>query len=289
METLCCRAAPTGSDSTQRPNSRRLSWAAYLELTKPRITALIVFSTAVGFFFGMPHHYLWTAVGIRCLVHAMAATALLASGTASLNQWWEAAADAQMRRTARRPISSGRISSRNALAFGLGISLLGFLDLAFNVNWISAWLGLFTLASYLLLYTPLKRRSPLSTTIGAVPGAMPPLIGFAAAHGSLAPGAYALAAILFLWQFPHFYAIAWMYRDDYARGGMRLLPVLRAGLPLNGSTHGAVWLGAGPGEFDPASARHEWSSLCRRSGPSWSMVLTIRRPSGPAANHRIGA
>ncbi len=199
---------------------------AFLELTKPRITALIVFSTAVGFFFGMPHHYLWTAGGIRCLLHALAATALLASGTATLNQWWEAAADALMRRTARRPIPSGRIGARKALAFGLGISLMGFFDLALNVNWISAWLGLFTLSSYLLLYTPLKRRSPLSTTIGAVPGAMPPLIGFAAAHGSLAPGAYALAAILFLWQSPHFYAIAWMYRDDYARGGMRLLPVV---------------------------------------------------------------
>jgi protoheme IX farnesyltransferase len=192
---------------------------AYLELTKPRITALIVVSTAVGYFFGMPGS--WPS-----LIHTLVGTALLASGTAALNQWWESAADSRMRRTERRPIPSGRVGSRSALYFGLAVSALGFADLALGTNLLAAWLGLFTLLSYLLIYTPLKQVSPVCTAIGAVPGAMPPLIGFAAAHRSLTAPAYALAAILFVWQFPHFYAIAWMYRDDYARGGMRMLPVV---------------------------------------------------------------
>ncbi|HYZ84847.1 MAG TPA: heme o synthase [Bryobacteraceae bacterium] len=193
----------------------------YIQLTKPRITWLILASTAVGYFFGSHAGWNWWV-----LFHTLAGTGLLASGTAALNQWWERAADAQMNRTKKRPLPEGRISAAGALTFGIGLSILGFAELWFGVNALSAWLGLLTLASYLFLYTPLKRISPHSTTVGAFPGAMPPLIGYAAASGALTWEGLVLFAILFLWQFPHFYAIAWMYREDYSRAGIRMLPVI---------------------------------------------------------------
>jgi protoheme IX farnesyltransferase len=197
---------------------------AYLELTKPRITWLILMSTGIGYFFGV------TVAGTGwhwlTLLHTIIGTGLIASGTAALNQWFERDADAKMRRTQMRPLPSGRIAADNALLFGIGISVLGFYELALGVNVLTGLLGLFTLASYLFVYTPLKRRSPHSTTIGAIPGAMPPLIGYAAASGTLNTNAAILFAILFLWQFPHFYAIAWMYREDYERAGICMLPVV---------------------------------------------------------------
>jgi heme o synthase len=191
-----------------------------LELTKPRITLLILVCTAVGYFFGSPNFHLAT------FLHVLLGTALMASGTAALNQWYEADSDAKMRRTSKRPIPAGRIESIDALAFGVWLSITGFAELWFETNPLAASLGLFTLASYIFLYTPLKQRSAVCTTVGAVPGAMPPLIGYAAASGRLDAGALALFLILFVWQFPHFYAIAWMYRVDYARGGIRMLPVV---------------------------------------------------------------
>jgi protoheme IX farnesyltransferase len=193
----------------------------YIDLTKPSITWLILMSAGVGYFFG--HHGAWD---IWLLVHTVLGVGLIASGTAALNQWYEREADGKMLRTLHRPIPSGRLSPNRALAFGAALSVAGFAELAAEVNLLSGLLGLFTLLSYLFLYTPLKQRSPLSTTIGAFPGAMPPLIGFAAARGSLTVEAWALFAILFLWQFPHFYSIAWMYREDYARAGILMLPVV---------------------------------------------------------------
>ena len=195
--------------------------SAYIELTKPRITWLILMSTGVGFFFGVRDVWTWAI-----LLHTLIGTALIASGTAALNQWWERRADSFMDRTKDRPLPSGRLSSGPALVFATVLSAAGFLELLLWVNPLTGWLGLFTLATYLFLYTPLKQRSPHSTTIGAVPGAMPPLIGYAAARGELNAEAWILFAILFLWQFPHFYAIAWMYKDDYARAGIRMLPVI---------------------------------------------------------------
>jgi protoheme IX farnesyltransferase len=195
----------------------------FLELTKPRITAFILMSTAVGFLYGNHLGSPWTWVQ---LLHTLLGTALIASGTAALNQWYEQDEDALMRRTQRRPIPSGRLTSRDALRFAVATSAAGFGELCLGVNVLTGLLALFTLASYLFVYTPLKRRSPLSTTIGAIPGAMPPLIGYAAASGRLNFEAGILYAILFLWQFPHFYAIAWMYREDYARAGIRMLPVV---------------------------------------------------------------
>jgi len=195
----------------------------YLELTKPRITCFILMSTAIGFVCGMNAGAPWTWI---TLLHTLVGTALIASGTAALNQWYERAADGKMDRTRARPIPSGRVTGPHALMFGTFLSIAGFMDLWLGANLLTALLGLFTLASYLFLYTPMKQRSPHSTTLGAIPGAMPPLIGFAAASGTLNWNAWILYAILFLWQFPHFYAIAWMYRADYARAGIRMLPVV---------------------------------------------------------------
>src|ERR1700719_5435689 len=151
-------------------------------------------------------------------------TFLVSSGPGTLNQYRERVCDAQMRRTARRPLASGRIVSSHALWFGISLSLAGTLYLAVAVNLLRCLLALVTLLSYLFLYTPLKRRTPLCTLIGALPGAVPPLIGWAAARGRLEPEAWALYAIVFFWQFPHFMAIAWMYREDYARAGYLVLP-----------------------------------------------------------------
>ena len=193
----------------------------YLALTKPRITWLIVMSAAIGYYFGAGSGW-----AMLTLLHTLLGTALIASGTAALNQWYEREADAHMRRTQTRPLPSGRLTPRRALLFGIAISLAGFAELWFGANPLTALLGLFTLLTYLCVYTPLKQRSPHSTTVGAIPGAMPPLIGFAGAAGHLTLEAWVLFGILFLWQFPHFYSIAWMYREDYERAGIRMLPVV---------------------------------------------------------------
>lgn len=193
-----------------------------MALTKPRITWLILMSTGVGYFFGQQAGWPdWIL-----LLHTLIGTALIASGTAALNQWSERGADTLMRRTAGRPLPTGKMTALRALLFGIVLALLGFGELALGVNILAAMLGAFTLITYLFVYTPLKQRSHLSTVIGALPGAMPPLMGYAASHGSLTPEAWTLFAILFIWQFPHFLAIAWMYREDYARAGIRMLPVV---------------------------------------------------------------
>lgn len=178
-------------------------------------------STGVGYFFGAKSGW-----HLLTLLYTILGTGLIASGTAALNQWFEREADAKMKRTQARPLPAGRIPAGKALIFAVLISLAGFAILFAGVNVLTGLLGLFTLGSYLFIYTPLKQRSPHSTTIGAVPGAMPPLIGYAAASGTLTWEAWVLFAILFLWQFPHFYAIAWMYREDYERAGIRMLPVV---------------------------------------------------------------
>ncbi len=193
----------------------------YLALTKPRITILILICTAVGYLFGSVSAFHWPA-----LVHSLLGTALLASGTSALNQWYEVDSDAKMRRTRMRPLPAGRMKRSHALIFGAAMSAAGFADLWYGANLLAASLGLFTLLSYLFLYTPMKQRSPACTTVGAIPGAMPPLIGYAAAAGGVDARALALFLILFVWQFPHFDAIAWMYREDYGRGGIRMLPVI---------------------------------------------------------------
>ena len=197
----------------------------YIELTKPRITWLILMSTGVGYFYGQLYGHS-NGFHLSLLIHALIGTGLMASGTAALNQWYEREADRKMRRTAARPLPSGRLSSTGALAFGVALSVGGFLDLWLGANLLSGLVGAFTLASYLFVYTPMKLWTWWSTTVGAVPGAMPPMIGYAAAAGAITLESWVLFAILFLWQFPHFYSIAWMYKEDYARAGIRMLPVV---------------------------------------------------------------
>jgi heme o synthase len=199
---------------------------AYLELTKPRITMLLLMSTGIGFLCGATSAGHSVASLWLTLIHTLIGTALIASGTAALNQWYERDADAKMNRTKDRPLPSGRITPPHAFWFAIALSIAGFVELWLGVNLLTALLGLFTLATYLFIYTPLKQRTPHATTLGAIPGAMPPLIGFAAAAGTLTSEAWMLYGILFVWQFPHFYAIAWMYRADYARAGIRMLPVV---------------------------------------------------------------
>jgi len=202
----------------------------YIELTKPRITWLILMSTGIGYFYGLPAAANWweflKSIPLLSLLHTIIGTGLIASGTAALNQWYEREADRKMRRTAMRPLPAGKMSARNAMQFGVALSVAGFVELWLGVNLLSATIGAFTLASYLFVYTPMKQRTWWSTTVGAFPGAMPPVIGYAAAAGALTMESWVLFGILFLWQFPHFYSIAWMYKEDYARAGIRMLPVV---------------------------------------------------------------
>jgi heme o synthase len=191
----------------------------YYTLTKPEVNLLILMTTSAGYYLGSQG-----PLRVTRLLLTLAGTLLVASGTATLNQWMERCYDAQMRRTAKRPLVSGRLGNGEALWFGLSLSVAGGTLLAVSVNVLSALLAIGTLLGYLLVYTPLKRKTPLCTFLGAIPGAMPTLIGWAAASGSLQPSAWSLFGILFLWQFPHFLAIALMYREDYAGAGFRMLP-----------------------------------------------------------------
>ncbi|HEX8071005.1 MAG TPA: heme o synthase [Pyrinomonadaceae bacterium] len=203
------------------PPAARVRAAAYVELTKPRITVLVMLTAAAGYFLGAGR----TPDYLRFL-HTMIGVGLLSSGIAALNQYMERALDARMRRTMLRPLPSGRLTGRAALLFGLALTVAAEVYLLALVNPLSALLGLGVVVGYLGLYTPLKTRSSLSTLVGAFPGAVPPLLGWAAATGRVSVGGFALFAILFLWQFPHFFAIAWMYREDYARAGILMLPVV---------------------------------------------------------------
>jgi protoheme IX farnesyltransferase len=195
--------------------------SAYVELTKPRITLLVVLTAAAGFCLGSAE-----GVDYVRLLNMCAGIALLSSGIATLNQYIERDLDRLMRRTESRPLPSGKLAAGRAMWFGVALSATATAYLAVSINALSAALGLVTLASYLFLYTPLKTRTTLSTVLGAFPGAMPPFIGWVAARGGAGLEAWILFAILFLWQFPHFLAIAWMYREDYARAGVKMLPVV---------------------------------------------------------------
>jgi len=199
--------------------STRERVSAYLELTKPRITFLIVLTAAAGFGLASRGNVNYVA-----LTSALFGIALLSSGIATLNQYLERDLDALMRRTAGRPLPSGKLLPWEALAFGIGLTALAEIYLLVLVNPLSALLGLTVIAGYLFGYTPLKTRTSLSTMVGAFPGAVPPLIGWTAARGTLDLEGWVLFAILFLWQFPHFLAIAWMYREEYAQAGFVMLP-----------------------------------------------------------------
>ncbi len=192
----------------------------FIILAKPEITLMVMFSAGVACLMASD------SVNLVVLIHAVLGTGLVAAGAATLNQFMERALDGRMRRTSRRPLPSGHLTPRAALLFGLSLSVGGTIYLLLFLNVLTAVLGLFTLFSYLFIYTPLKRKTQLCTLLGAIPGAAPVLMGWVAARNNLAPEAWALYAILFLWQFPHFYAIGWLYREDYARAGMLMLPAI---------------------------------------------------------------
>jgi protoheme IX farnesyltransferase len=200
----------------------RAQVADYWALTKPEINFLIAIATLAGFYWGcpsQPHGF-----PFALLMQTLLGTMLVASGASTLNQYVERRFDAQMRRTARRPLADGRLEPSSALWLGILLSFAGCIYLAVAVGALASLLAVLTLAGYLGLYTPLKRKTPLCTLVGALPGAMPPLIGFAAAAGRLSLQAWILYLMLFLWQFPHFMAIAWIYREDYWRAGYLVLP-----------------------------------------------------------------
>jgi heme o synthase len=192
----------------------------FLALTKPRVNFLVVLTTLVGYQLGARGFS-----NVALLVHTVVGTALVAAGAAAFNQLLERESDALMRRTRLRPVASGRLRLREAGWFAVALSVVGLFQLALGANLLAAGVALATIGSYAVVYTPLKTRTSLATVVGAVPGALPPMIGWAAATGTLSIEAWVLFAIVFVWQMPHVLAISWMYREDYERGGIRVLPV----------------------------------------------------------------
>jgi protoheme IX farnesyltransferase len=211
----------TSSNARDR-RSWRSTISDYWALTKPEVNFLILVTTGVGFYLGCGSEA--RPLSFLGLFNTLLGTLLVASGTGTLNQYIERNFDAQMRRTARRPAAAGRLNPAAVLIFGITLAMVGSAYLAATVNLLASALAVITLLTYLFLYTPLKRKTPLCVLVGAFPGAMPPLIGWAAASGGLDREAWILYAVLFLWQFPHFMAIAWMYREDYDRAGYLVLP-----------------------------------------------------------------
>ncbi len=222
MKDAPANAAPTiALPAVRRANS---VVGDYVELTKPRLNFLVVATSAAAYYLGAA-----APIDAVAMAAAVAGTALVAGGAAVLNQLYERDTDALMRRTRLRPLSAGRVGAADARNFGIVLSLAGLLLLALRANWLAAALALGTLVVYLVIYTPMKRRTPVATLVGAVPGALPALIGWTASHGSIALGGAALFTIVFLWQIPHFMAIAWLYRDDYGKAGFPMLPVIDPG------------------------------------------------------------
>jgi protoheme IX farnesyltransferase len=211
-------SATASASQTDRPSARSRPGADFAELVKARLTALVLLTTAVGFYLGRRG-----PIDYPSLLHVFFGTAAAAAGAAALNQWWEWQLDALMQRTKSRPVPAGRMQPATAFIVGALLSVAGIVYLAAACNGLAATLAAITVAIYIFAYTPLKRVSTFNTLVGAVPGALPPVIGWAAARGQLDAGAWSLFAIVFLWQLPHFFAIAWMYRDDYARAGFHMI------------------------------------------------------------------
>ena len=215
---------PDDTDAANQPSKQVVfapSVADFIELVKPRLVVMILITTAAGFYLGAQQTVDW----LRCL-HTLVGAGLTAAGVLGLNQYLERDVDAQMKRTQERPLPGGRMSPLTALLVGALLTGGGMLYLAFIVNMLSGFVISLIVVSYLFLYTPLKRKTSLCTLIGAVPGALPPVVGWVAARGSLTGEAWVLFTILFLWQIPHSLAIAYIYREDYAKAGFRLLPVI---------------------------------------------------------------
>jgi len=220
LKTAVTYARPLASTSTEAALAAAGNKvAAYVSLTKPRIVVMVLVTVGVGFLLGARGSAHPATLSLTLL-----GTALVAGGASTLNQWMERARDARMRRTANRALPRGRLGAVEAASFGVGLGLAGTAILLWGANWLAAAVAVSTLLVYVFVYTPLKPWTTLNTAIGAIPGALPPVIGWAAATETLGIEAFALFLIVFLWQFPHFLAIAWIYREDYARGGLKMLP-----------------------------------------------------------------
>jgi protoheme IX farnesyltransferase len=210
----------TGPDDAPPARAARHKGLDLWSLTKPRLNLLALFTTWGGVYLARP------GVPTITLLHTLIGTALVAGGAAALNQVWERDTDKLMRRTRLRPLPDGRLAVAESAAFGVSLSIIGLAELALRVNLASATVAALTLLSYVVVYTPLKTRTSLATLIGAVPGALPPVIGWAAATGEVPLQAWVLFGIVFFWQMPHFLAIAWLYRDEYREAGIPLLPTI---------------------------------------------------------------
>ena len=215
-------ASPLSPSKALAPSARLL---AYFELTKPRIASLSLVATGMGFFLALPASASVSSM-IPLLIHTLVATAMVAAGANAINQFLEADLDAKMERTRNRPIPSGRLTPFEVAMFGWCLPLVGVVYLALAVNTLAATIAAVTFCTYAFVYTPLKRVTSMSVFVGAIPGALPPVIGWAAASGSVTIGGWLLFAIVFFWQLPHFVAIAWLYQDDYRRAGYPMIPVI---------------------------------------------------------------
>jgi protoheme IX farnesyltransferase len=254
------------------------SWTAvFADLVKARLTALVLMTTLVGFYLG------WRgAMDFALMFHMLAATALVASGAAALNQLLEREYDAKMRRTQDRPLPSGRLQPATVMLFGGACATAGLIYLALVVNLLTSVIGAVTLVSYLFFYTPLKRVTWLNTNVGAVPGALPALMGWTAARGDLSVGGWALFAIVAFWQIPHFMAIAWIYRDEYARAGFKMLPVVdvagrRTGAQSVSHTLALLAVSLSPFIFKLAGPVYLAGALVLGTGYLWCAIRFSRR------------
>jgi protoheme IX farnesyltransferase len=265
------------------PASERSGFAVWSDLVKARLTFLVLLTTLAGFYLGTENGVDW-----RLLANTLIGTALVACGAAALNQWWEREHDAKMMRTETRPLPAGELSPTTVLLAGGLLSIVGLAQLAFLVNLLTALLGALTLLSYVLIYTPLKRVTTLNTAIGAIPGALPPLMGWAAARDNVSREGWALFAILFFWQLPHFLAIAWLYRDQYAKAGFVMLPVrdpdgVRTGRQAVSHTLGLIAVSicpaiitSGPGSFPIAGQVYFFGALLLGVAFLWCAIQFSR-------------
>ena len=256
--------------------AERSAFAIWSDLVKARLTFLVLLTTLAGFYLGVEGVTDWVL-----LAHALLGTALVACGAAALNQWWEREHDAKMARTETRPLPAQELTPTAVLLAGGLLSMGGLIHLALFVNLLTALLGAITLLSYLLVYTPLKRITTLNTAIGAIPGALPPLMGWAASRDQVSREGWALFAIIFFWQLPHFLAIAWLYRDEYAKAGFVMLPVrdpegVRTGRQAVSHTLGLIPVSICPALFGVSGVVYFFGALLMGLAFLWCAIQFSR-------------
>lgn len=256
----------------------------YADLLKARLTLLVLVAKLVGFYAGLRGPMDWSL-----LIQALLGTGMVASGAAALNQIWERDFDARMRRTADRPLPAGHLQPFTVLVFGTTCAFVGLVWLALAVNPLTSVIGAATLVSYLFIYTPLKRVTWLNTLVGAIPGGLPPLMGWTAAHGAASVEGWALFAILAFWQIPHFMAIAWMYRDEYARAGFVMLPVVDRDGPTHGPSGGRALAGAAGSKPVSVLPRAHWRDLPDRGAGAGNPLHRLRGAIRAATHDAAGA